>query len=326
MSNGLIAMTQYHPAALSAIVRIIETVMKREYPLVQELQGKKIRLPGEWGIHALNFSGPVKLTHALEESNMSPKPHRCTMKDRTYNTSMGNLSHAQEYWVPSLKFDAVKNCFLDDATSECKQTPSMKEKGYQDAATDGFEYDRKVVRPLTIDEGGGDVRDAMKKCKLCNDYLALARDRAVYCDEPGEPCNVNTLPDPEPSMEPNKPHFYDWLFSDRSRLYFLSGINFKEPTEVGDCLCSAFNISLSAGVFFNGITPSDGNKTESVNDWIEGRLRDRQEIEAAEAAAPLWDKKIRENRFVYLIKSYTTGLCEEEDSEKEADVCQAAVL
>ena len=109
-----------------------------------------------------------------------------------------------------------------------------------------------MVRPLTIDEGGGDVRDAMKKCKLCNDYLALARDHAVYCDEPGEPCNVNSLPDPEPPMEANKPHFYDWLFSDRSRLYFLSGLLYKEHTEVDQCLCSQFNISLSAGVFFNG--------------------------------------------------------------------------
>lgn len=66
----------------------------------------------------------------------------------------------------------------------------------QDLSQDHFELEKKVVRASTKDERHGDIWWKMKQCKLlCNDYGDLSRSHQVYCDEPGEPCNINEFPE-----------------------------------------------------------------------------------------------------------------------------------
>jgi hypothetical protein len=54
-----------------------------------------------------------------------------------------------------------------------------------------LEFKKLAVRALRKDEKNGDVWTHMKTCKACNDYGDLFRKHQMYCDEPGEPCNVN---------------------------------------------------------------------------------------------------------------------------------------
>ena len=165
----------------------MHTVETREYPLREDLFPDR---PCDYGECILNITGPAKCTFAMNESNMLPQPYRCKMIDTDYSKGhrfWRGLGSIQEFWIPYLKFDAIKNCFLKNDTTECLQTQSMVEKGYQDALVDNFDYLRKVMRAPTPDEG--EVHHAMKGCKNCNDYAHLTRTHTIYCDEPGEPCN-----------------------------------------------------------------------------------------------------------------------------------------
>ena len=51
----------------------------------------------------------------------------------------------------------------------------------------------------------------MKHCKfLCNDYAILFDKHKVYCDEPGDPCNINNVKDAEKYV------FLDGTFNETS--------------------------------------------------------------------------------------------------------------
>lgn len=61
-----------------------------------------------------------------------------------------------------------------------------------------LEFTKLAVRALRKDEKDGDTWWHMKTCKGCNDYGDLYRAHQVFCDEPGEPCNINEVYSKDP--------------------------------------------------------------------------------------------------------------------------------